>query len=106
MTMLRRWRPMALRAGLALLGLCLAAGASALDLNTATRAQIEQLPRIGVARAELILNARAQRPFTSWDDFRQRVPGYGEKSIQHLQGLGVTIEPPASTGSPSASAPR
>jgi len=93
-------------AGLALLGLAMTASAWALDLNTATRAQIEQLPRIGVARAELILSARAQRPFASWEDFRQRVPGYGEKSIRHLQGLGVTIEPAAGTGSSSAAAPQ
>lgn len=104
MAVLRTWRSCIVRVCAALLGMVIAAGAWALDLNTATRAQIEQLPRIGVARAELILKARAQGPFISWDDFRRRVPGYGEKSIQHLKDLGVTIDAPADPQSSSAPA--
>lgn len=100
------WRSRVFRVCLALPALLWAAGAWALDLNTATRAQLEQLPRIGVARAEVILNARAHGPFASWADFLQRVPGYGEKSIQHLKDLGVTIDPPATTTSTPGPTPQ
>ncbi len=87
-----RW----LRGGLALIGLAFAPLVWALDLNTADRAQLEQLPRVGVARAEVILQERERHgPFASWDDFRRRVPGYGEKTVQQLKDRGVTIGPAA-----------
>ena len=76
--------------------------ARALDLNTANRAQLEQLPRVGVDRAEAILKVRsAGGPFASWDDFRQRVPGFGEKSVKHLQAAGATIEPVPAAEAPA-----
>ena len=67
--------------------------AGALDLNRANRSELEQLPRIGVEQAEVILQERERNgAFASWDDFRRRVPGYGKKSIERFKSLGVTIE--------------
>lgn len=95
-----RW---CLHCGLMLIGLALAPHAGALDLNTADRSQLEQLPRVGVARADVILQERQRGgPFVSWDDFRKRVPGYGEKSVQQLKERGVTID--ASTAPSSKTA--
>lgn len=68
--------------------------AGALDLNAANRSELEQLPRIGVTQAELILQERERNgPFASWEDFRRRVRGYGKKSIEHLKAQGVSIAP-------------
>ena len=51
---------------LTLLGLLLPVAAAALEINTATRAQLEQLNGLGVATVERILQAREQRPFADW----------------------------------------
>jgi hypothetical protein len=63
------------------------------DLNRATRAQIERLPQVGVAKAELILTARDASPFVSWEDFMQRVPGFRRKTLERMQAFGATIIP-------------
>ena len=43
-----------------------------LDLNRATLQQLEALPGIGPARANAILAARAQAPFTTTDELLDR----------------------------------
>ena len=65
--------------------------AAALDLNDASRAQIEQLNGIGVTTAEVILNERAKGPFRDWSDLRQRVKGMSGKRVEQLQAQGVTV---------------
>lgn len=59
-----------------------AAGAKALEgminVNTATATELMLLPGIGVAKAELILQARAQKPFATREDLLA-VKGVGEK---------------------------
>lgn len=53
-----------------------------LDLNTATAAQLQALPRIGPALAARIVADRdANGPFASLDDLN-RVNGIGERTIQ------------------------
>lgn len=81
------------RLAMATLLAVLALPSVALELNAANRSELEQLPRIGVARAEAILKERDRNgPFRSWEDFQRRVPGYGAKSIEHLKARGVTID--------------
>lgn len=61
-----------------------------IDLNTATVAELDTLPRIGPALAQRIVDWRtANGRFTSVDDLRA-VPGIGDKMLQSLRAL-VTV---------------
>ena len=46
--------------------------AAKVNLNTATAAEIDKLPKIGPVRAKAIVEARAKARFKSWDDFAAR----------------------------------
>lgn len=55
------------------------------DINTADEEALEQLPGIGPALAERIVQDRAANgPFASVDDLT-RVPGIGEKTLESLR---------------------
>jgi competence protein ComEA len=74
-----------------LIGLVLPACALALEINTASRAQLEQLPGLGVSTTERILQARTQRPFADWDDLAARIAGLRGKRAQQLHRQGLTV---------------
>jgi competence protein ComEA len=42
------------------------------NLNTATAAELDKLPKIGSARSKAIIEARAKDKFKNWDDFAAR----------------------------------
>ncbi|TFD51588.1 ComEA family DNA-binding protein [Cryobacterium frigoriphilum] len=64
--------------------------ATIVNLNTATVADLDTLPRIGPAMAQRILDYReANGPFTSTDDLRN-VTGIGDKTFEALKDL-VTV---------------
>lgn len=65
--------------------------ALALEINDASRAQLEQLNGVGVSMAEQMLVERAKTPFAGWDDLRKRVKGIGSKRMQQWQAQGVTV---------------
>ncbi len=67
------------------------AAALALEINTATRAQLEQLPGLGVATTERILKARSERPFADWNDLAARVSGLRGKRAGQLDRQGLTV---------------
>ena len=64
------------------------AGSGAMiSLNTATAAELEELPGVGPKTAEQIVASRdAEGPFTSLEDL-ERVPGIGPKTIERFRGL-------------------
>ncbi|MFT4220258.1 MAG: helix-hairpin-helix domain-containing protein [Microbacterium sp.] len=67
-----------------------AAGDGLVNLNTATEAELDTLPRIGPAMAQRILQWReANGRFTSVEDLLA-VPGIGEKTVESLRPL-VTV---------------
>ena len=76
-----------------LAALLFAAGpALALELNTATQAELEQLKGIGTALSQRLVDARAERPFDDWADLLQRVPGLRTASARKLSAAGLTVQ--------------
>jgi len=89
--------------------LLLAAGAraqaSALELNTANRAQLESLAGLGPGLVERMLQARTEKPFESWQDLRQRVRGVGPALALKLSTQGLRVAGQAWTAPTSAAPP-
>jgi competence protein ComEA len=69
-----------------------AAGAYAVDANSANRAQLEQVRHIGPPLAEAILVARAQGgAFKDWPDLMHRVRGIRDAKAAKLSEAGLTV---------------
>ncbi len=62
-----------------------------LELNQASRAQLESLPGIGPALAERLLEARQKQAFSDWADLLRRVQGIGRSSARKLSDQGLRI---------------
>jgi competence protein ComEA len=56
------------------------------NLNTASAAELDKLPKIGPTRAKAIVEARAKEKFKSWDDFvaRKIVPADAQAAIKDV----------------------
>ena len=84
----------------------LAAGASAVEVNTASQAQLEALPGIGVAMTERILAERDAGSFRDWADLMRRVKGVKQSTAARLSAAGLTVGGTALPAASAASAPR
>ena len=71
--------------------LCLMGHAWALDINTATEADLDGLKGIGPAMSGAMLTERQKSLFKDWADLRRRVKGLGEKKAAQLSAEGLTV---------------
>ena len=75
----------------ALLLAVMSASAAALDVNHATRAELEAITGVGTALADRILKQRNSGPFKDWNDLIDRVKGLGPPSATRLSAAGLTV---------------
>jgi competence protein ComEA len=78
----------------AITALCIAfapAWCDALELNTASRAELEQLRALGPAKVEVLLEQRERAPYRDWMDLQRRVRGIGAKTAAQLSRDGLTV---------------
>jgi competence protein ComEA len=64
----------------------------ALDLNTATEAELDSLAGFGPAFTARVMQARTERSFTDWRDFMRRVKGVKESTALRLSRQGARIQ--------------
>jgi len=77
---------------LAALALLHAAAACAVDVNTATSADLDGLKGIGPALSRTILEERRKNgEFRNWQDFIARTRGMGKSKAGALSGAGLTV---------------
>lgn len=94
------------------LGLSLSTAFASVDVNTASRSELETVRGIGPTMSGKIVAERDKRgPFKSSQDLAKRVSGLGEKKIKRLQDNGLTLSSqklsePAKPVGPDANKPR
>ena len=71
--------------------LCAAAAFAAVDVNTATEAELDGIKGIGPGLSSRILSERQSAPFADWSDFIGRVGGVGPKSAAAFSKDGLTV---------------
>ncbi|MEZ0329971.1 MAG: ComEA family DNA-binding protein [Methylophilaceae bacterium] len=70
---------------------------AAVNLNTATKSELESVKGVGPAKADAIIAYRAKTPFKSVDDL-DKVKGFGKKSIDKIRA-DITVAGTAKTDS-------
>lgn len=87
-------------------GLCWGHAGAALDINRASQAELETLRGVGPQLSTRILTAREARPFSDWDDLRNRVTGLGPAQSARLSREGLTVAGAAFAATDSMLTPR
>lgn len=64
---------------------------AAVDVNTATSAELDSIKGIGPVKSALILSERKKAPFKDWNDFVTRVKGVGTDSAAKFSAEGMTV---------------
>jgi len=76
---------------MALLALIAASAFAAVDVNSATEADLDSIKGIGPGTSTRILDERKAGKFKDWADLIQRVSGIGEKRAAKLSAEGLTV---------------
>jgi competence protein ComEA len=63
----------------------------AIEINQASEAELDSLRGMGPAMSAKVLAARAQAPFSSWQDLMQRTSGMGQAKAQQFSEQGLTV---------------
>ncbi len=69
----------------------ISASAWALDVNSATEAQLDSVKGLGPSSTGRILQAREAGPFKDWADFMARVKGIKGSAASKLSAEGLTV---------------
>ncbi|WP_372827243.1 ComEA family DNA-binding protein [Polaromonas sp.] len=64
---------------------------AAVDVNTATTAELDSIKGIGPVKSALIMSERKKAPFKDWNDFVTRVKGVGIDSAAKFSADGMTV---------------
>ncbi|MBA3594746.1 MAG: helix-hairpin-helix domain-containing protein [Polaromonas sp.] len=64
---------------------------AAVDVNTATSAELDSIKGIGPVKSALIMSERKKAPFKDWNDFVTRVKGVGTDSAVKFSAEGMTV---------------
>ena len=64
---------------------------AAVDVNTATSAELDSIKGIGPVKSALIMSERKKAPFKDWNDFVTRVKGVGTDSAVKFSAAGMTV---------------
>lgn len=89
----------------ALLALAAAAAFAAVDVNTASQADLDSIKGIGPGTSGKLLEQRKSAKFKDWADMIQRVPGIGDKRAAKLSAEGLTVNGVAFKASEAVKAP-
>lgn len=76
---------------MALFALIAASAFAAVDVNSASEADLDSIKGIGPGTSSRILVERKVGKFKDWADFIQRVPGIGDKRAAKLSAEGLTV---------------
>lgn len=75
---------------------------AAVDLNTASAAELQKVKGIGPKKAEAIVEYRKKTPFKSVDDL-DKVPGFGKSTVDKVR-KDLTVADAASAKAPAKAA--
>jgi competence protein ComEA len=64
---------------------------AAVEVNTATSAELDSIKGIGPVKSALIMSERKKAPFKDWNDFVTRVKGVGTDSAATFSADGLTV---------------
>ena len=74
-----------------LLSLAATLAMAAVDVNTASEADLDSIKGIGPGTSGKMLEARKAGKFKDWTDLIERVPGIGDKRAAKLSAEGLTV---------------
>jgi competence protein ComEA len=77
---------------------------AAVDVNTASAADLDSIKGIGPGTSSKIVEARKVAKFKDWGDFIARVSGVGDKRAVKLSGEGLTVNGGAFKAAPKPAA--
>ncbi|MDR0781239.1 MAG: helix-hairpin-helix domain-containing protein [Pseudomonadales bacterium] len=87
---------------------CTVAAFAAVDVNTASEADLDSIKGIGPALSARIMQEREKSKFKDWSDLISRVKGVGRKNAAHFSADGLTVSgtayaeaEPAATATPA-----
>jgi competence protein ComEA len=74
---------------------------AAVEVNTATEAELDSVKGLGPSSTARILKEREKGSFTSWADLGKRVKGFKEAGLAKLSNGGLTVNGESFPGKPS-----